>query len=66
MGFSSAGRKRWCWFGMDGTPLFKGRLTALPTDIREEVVTLTFVARPSDFDARKRAVADTHAGVPVL
>jgi hypothetical protein len=59
IGLLSAGRKRWCWFGRDGTPLFKGRLTALPTDIREEVVTLKFVARPSDFAARKRVVADT-------
>ena len=59
VGLLATGRKRWCWFGHDGTALFKGRLTALPTDIREEVVTLNFVARPSDFAARKRTVADT-------
>jgi hypothetical protein len=59
VGLLTAGRKRWCWFGHDGAPLFKGRLTALPTDLREEIVTLAFVARPSDYIARKKAVADT-------
>jgi hypothetical protein len=59
VGLLAAGRMRWCWFGHDGMPLFKGRLTALPADIREDVVTLNFVARSSDFATRKRAVADT-------
>ncbi|WP_291207099.1 hypothetical protein [Hyphomonas sp.] len=59
VGLLTAGRKRWCWFGLNGTPLFKGRLTALPTNLREEIVTLSFVARPSDYITRKKAVAET-------
>ena len=57
VGLLKPGRKRWCWLGKDGVALFHGRLVGIPTNIREEVVTLNFVARPSDFDARKKAVA---------
>ena len=63
VGLLKPGRKRWCWLGKDGVALFHGRLVGIPTNIREEVVTLNFVARPSDFDARKKAVA---AGMRVL
>jgi hypothetical protein len=57
VGLLKPGRKRWCWLGKDGVALFHGRLVGIPINIREEVVTLNFVARPSDFDARKKAVA---------
>lgn len=57
VGLLKTGRKRWCWFGKDGSPLFKGRLVGIPSNITEEVVQLDFVARPSNFVSRKETAA---------
>lgn len=55
------GQKQWCWFAYDNgseiVPLFRGRVVASPTDLFVEVVTLTFVARPVDYEEQKAALA---------
>lgn len=61
VGLLASTRKRWCWFSHDdGTtkrPLFFGRVIGLPADLIQEVITLNFVAKPVDFQARKIAAA---------
>lgn len=63
IGLLNVGRKVWAWFsffnGTDLIPLFHGRLLGLPDDIFQEIVTLKFTARPSDFVAQKAALAAT-------
>ena len=49
----------WVWLSEDATPLFFGRLVAVPEDLHAEIVRLDFVARPSGYDATKRALAET-------
>lgn len=53
------GRKVWAWLSQNGTPIFYGRLVAIPEDIQAEIVKLNFIARPVGFDATKRALAET-------
>ncbi|HDZ74368.1 MAG TPA: hypothetical protein ENH55_16710 [Aurantimonas coralicida] len=63
VGLLGAGRKRWAWISFDTAatpgvvPLFFGRLLGLPQRLAGETVTLEFLARPADFDARKDAAA---------
>jgi hypothetical protein len=61
VGLLSAGRKLWAFLswddGTDIVPLFFGRLVALPSNIHREIVTLQFIARPSDYGAQKELVA---------
>lgn len=56
-------RPQWVWFSMkDGTvitPLFFGRVIGIPADLQSELVTIEFLAKPADFDDRKRALAET-------
>jgi hypothetical protein len=40
------------------TPLFFGRLLGVPANINAEVVTLQFIARPTDYVARQAAAAE--------
>ena len=54
-----AGTNIWVWLSEDGTPLFFGRLIAVPEDLHAEIVRLNFVARPQGYDDAKRALADT-------
>lgn len=58
----------WCWFSYEDeenptvagvTPLFNGRLVGVPSNIQDEAVELTFLARPEDYDAQKSALAET-------
>lgn len=53
------GAEVWMWLSEDGTPLFFGRLIAVPEDLHAEIVRLNFVARPRGYDTTKRALADT-------
>lgn len=55
----SPSRKLWAWLSQNGTPIFFGRLVALPENLHEELVSLNFIARPSDYDTTKQALADT-------
>lgn len=65
VGLLGASRKIWAWISWDGDEnssvgaeaLFFGRLVGAPTEMQEEIVRLTFRARPSDYDARKRVLA---------
>lgn len=54
-------RRQWAWLSMrEGaslTPLFFGRVIGIPADIQEDLVTIEFLAKPADFDDRKRARA---------
>lgn len=52
-------RKLWAWLSQDGTPIFFGRLVALPENLHEELVSLQFIARPQNFVVTKAALADT-------
>lgn len=52
-------RPLWAWLSQDGTPLFLGRLVAAPQDIQSEIVSVSFLARPSNYDAAKSTLADT-------
>ena len=56
-------RKQWCWLsydnGTDVVPMFFGRLVGIPQAMQEDIIRLTFVARPIDFDAQRAALADT-------
>lgn len=64
-GLLAAGRKRWAWIAVDlgdsagAQALFFGRLLGLPAELEGETVTLELIARPLDFDAQKRALAET-------
>lgn len=60
----SAGRKVWAWFSSDGTPLFYGRLVAIPSDLLAETITYVLVARPADLEEQKTALADTLRVLP--
>lgn len=62
-GLLGPSRKQWAWFShFDGvstyTPLFYGRLVGIPQDLQNEIVRYQFVARPTDFEAQKTALAD--------
>lgn len=65
VGLLGAGRKQWAWLAHDDgtsdgvTPLFFGRLVGVPDGLQNEVVRLTFLAKPADFDAQKEALAAT-------
>lgn len=52
-------RKKWCWLSDDSGPLFFGRVVGLPQEISAEVISMTFVAKPKDYQAAKDALADT-------
>lgn len=61
IGLLSAGRELWVWLSEDtgagAEPLFNGRVVGVPKNLADQVLEVQFVARPSDFDAQKEAVA---------
>lgn len=67
IGLLNPARKVWCWFAFNlGTdfapdikPLFHGRLIGVPDNIFDTLVTLKFMARPSDFVDQKAALAES-------
>jgi len=66
VGLLTPARKLWAWLGYseDGstagaTPLFFGRVVGVPESITDEIVSLQFIARSSDYDAQKVALAET-------
>jgi len=62
VGLLGVARSRWAWLSHDDgttvTPLFFGRLVGVPERVTEEIVSLTFVARPLNYTTLKQAVAD--------
>lgn len=65
VGLLAPGRKVWAWLSYlpedtSGlTPLFFGRLMGVPTNLLQEVVTLSFIAKPLDFITQKFTLAET-------
>jgi hypothetical protein len=63
VGLLAPGRLQWAWFsyfdGVTYTPLFYGRLIALPSNLLGEVVTLKFISRPTNFMAQKQSWAES-------
>lgn len=63
VGLLSIGRKRWAWLShREGTvtiPLFFGRLVGLPQEMSEDVVVLSFIAKPLNYQSAKEALAAT-------
>lgn len=57
-------RPLWAWLSRDGSPLFYGRLVAMPDQIVREIVRLNFIARPQDYDEQKQTLADTLKTAP--
>ncbi len=78
VGLLAVGRKRWVWFSVTQLDevsasesseqatlaLFKGRIVGLPKDFDGETVSLTFTARPSNFEDQKKSVATAKAVAP--
>lgn len=69
IGLLHASRKQWLWFSHNDeiatvTSLFFGRLVAVPQDLHQEIVRLTFIARPGSFDGLKRTLADSLRVLP--
>ena len=67
IGLLGPGRKIWAWFALDCGPdliRFRGRLVGIPTSIFEELVTLEFIAKPSDLVAQKEALAESLRVLP--
>lgn len=56
-------RKTWAWLswnnGAEVISLFFGRLIGVPGDLHREIVTLSFTARPADYNAQKQALAES-------
>lgn len=64
VGLLSSSRKYWAWFARENdlgviTLKFCGRLLGIPSSVQKEVISLSFVARPSDYNDAKIALADT-------
>jgi hypothetical protein len=68
IGLLNTGRKVWAIlsYGNDSgiTPIFRGRLVGVPTNIFDTLVTLSFTARPSDFVAQKTTLAESLKVLP--
>lgn len=67
VGLLSTLRKKYCWFSWDsnwgGTPnvipLFFGRIVGIPTGLQDDVITVTFIAWPSDYRIQLQRLAET-------
>ena len=63
IGLLAPARKTWAWLSWDNgigvIALFFGRLVGVPSDLHQEIVTLSFTARPSDYSVQKAALAET-------
>jgi hypothetical protein len=68
VGLLAPSRKVWLWLtyynGVVVKPLFYGRLIGIPSNIFATKVTLTFIARPRDFEEQKEALARTMRDAP--
>jgi len=68
IGLLNTGRKQWAFISIqDGTtitPQIKGRLVGIPSNVFATLVTINFVARPSNFEEQKAALASTLRVLP--
>lgn len=62
VGLLNVGRKLWVWFSVETaggiTPLFYGRIVGIPSNLFEEIVTITCIARPFDYVDQKMLLAE--------
>jgi len=65
VGLLAPSRKQWLWASYRLAPagvvhpFFFGRIVGLPENMQEEILTLVFRAEPDDYDAQKKALAET-------
>lgn len=70
VGLLASSRQQWAWLSYKGPedasprPVFFGRLVGVPRNMTGELVQLTFVARPLNYDATKEALADSLRELP--
>lgn len=69
IGLLNPGRKVWGILSFDDgegtiTPLFKGRLIGVPTNVFDTLVSIDFTARPANFVAQKHTLANTLRTLP--
>lgn len=62
IGLLNVSRKTWAILSFDDngtvTPIFKGRLMGVPTNVFDTLVTIDFTAKPTDYEAQKAALAE--------
>jgi hypothetical protein len=69
IGLLAPSRKQWAWLAWDDengdtVPLFFGRLIGVPEEMAGNVIKLTFVARPTDYEDQLATLADTMRVAP--
>lgn len=69
IGLLGSGRKQWCWLSwLDDAnvnhPLFFGRLVGVPQALQDTVIRLSFIARPTDYEAQRNALVVSMAVAP--
>lgn len=69
VGLLSTGRKQWAWLAWkdesDVThPLFFGRLVGIPQALQDTVIRLSFIARPTDYEAQRGTLYASMAVAP--
>jgi hypothetical protein len=68
IGLLNAGRKVWGILSYDDgttiTPIFRGRLIGIPSNVFDTLVTINFIARPADYVAQKTALANSMKVAP--
>lgn len=62
IGLLSPARKQWAWLAYRAangtvTPLFFGRLIGVPQDMQNDIVRLSFIARPTNYESQLTALA---------
>src|SRR5690606_35108731 len=70
VGLLANSRQQWAWLSYQkpgegsATPLFFGRILGVPQSIQNDLIRVTFVARPSDYEEQKEALAETLRVLP--
>lgn len=68
IGLLNPSRKTWAILSFDDngtiTPIFRGRLIGVPTNLFETLVTIDFTAKPTDFEEQKTNLAETLKVLP--
>ena len=64
IGLLASTRKQWAWLSYrktngDVVPLFFGRLVGVPQEMQDEIVRLSFVARPADYEDQRATLAES-------
>ena len=72
IGLLAPGRRVWCWLSWQKTdadpitPLFHGRLEAMPTNLIGEKVTFHFIAQPGDYDNQRAILTESLKELPFI